>query len=119
MLNESPVASRSLHCMELFHTLNNRLIVSAFMLGNQITVLALVGVSVLISTLTPTEASTLQPSQFPSDNYSRPSYATSLREDKDEGQLCLPKLEDVTNSFPFECPYYRSLLAILTVRDWK
>lgn len=74
--------------------------------------------SVPHSTFAPTDASTLQVSRLRnldpiadeaieelSDNYSQTSYAASVSDPDSESNLHPPKLKDIANTFPFECPY--------------
>lgn len=84
------------------------------------------------SALAPTDASTLQTSKLqpiervveeipedPSDSYSQTSFATSYNSSEGESRLQSPTLTDVTNTFPFECPYCWTLQDIRNERKWR
>ena len=88
--------------------------------------------SVPTSALAPTDASTLQPSRLEvaegmatgdaedvSDSYSQTSYATSVHNDTNESKLHSPSLKDITNVFPFECPYCWTLQDFMTEKSWR
>ncbi|KAF7509028.1 hypothetical protein GJ744_008423 [Endocarpon pusillum] len=76
------------------------------------------------STIAPTAASTLHVSSLEvegdiSDSYSQSSYATSLGEDSADTTLRVPRLAEITTSFPFECPYCWTLLDIKHEARWR
>ena len=84
------------------------------------------------SAFAPTDASTLQISELKpldevsseatentSDIVSQTSYATSICDNDNESQIRPPKLKEITNTFPFECPYCWNLLEIKSERAWR
>ncbi len=84
------------------------------------------------SALAPTDASTLQPSRLEvagsmtkgdaedlSDGYSQTSYATSIQDSTDERKLHPPSLNDITSTFPFECPYCWTLQEFRQENSWR
>ncbi|KAL8788384.1 MAG: hypothetical protein Q9195_007342 [Heterodermia aff. obscurata] len=88
--------------------------------------------SLPVSTYAPTDASTLQISKLKpfeevlnegtenvSDTVSQTSYATSVHEDDDESKIYPPRLKEITNTFPFECPYCWNLQEIRNERSWR
>ena len=88
--------------------------------------------SLPISAFAPTDASTLQISKLKpfdevsgeatentSDIVSQTSYATSVYDNDNESPIHPPKLIEITNKFPFECPYCWNLLEIKSERAWR
>ena len=88
--------------------------------------------SVPISALAPADASTLQPSRLEVigsmanvdaeealDSYSVTTYAISVRDDVSGSQLHTPSLEDITRTFPFECPYCWTIQDFMSEKQWK
>ena len=86
----------------------------------------------LLSTIAPTDASTLIVSNLEqveelaeeaqeelSDTRSRTSYATSVYDDLKENNLQAPKLKDVSNLFPFECPYCWRMQGNMNKKSWR
>lgn len=84
------------------------------------------------SAFAPTDASTLQTSKLKpmgsavkdeledlSDTYSQTSFATSVNNSDGESRLQPPRLRDVTNTSPFECPYCWTLQEIKDERKWR
>lgn len=84
------------------------------------------------SAFAPTDASTLQTSKLRpmgstvkdeledlSDTYSQTSFATSVNDIDGESKLRPPKLIDITNTSPFECPYCWTLQEIKDERKWR
>ena len=83
--------------------------------------------------MAPTDASTLQPSQIrrpienlattnaedENDYRSQTSYATTVRDDDRGSQLKPPKLQDITQVIPFECPYCWTIQDIKSERMWR
>ena len=84
------------------------------------------------SVFAPTDASTLQISKLKpfedvsteaventSDTLSQTSYATSVYEKDDGCRMIPPKLKEITDTFPFECPYCWSLQEINNEKLWR
>ena len=82
--------------------------------------------------LAPTDASTLQPSRLKSvenladmgaeefdDHRSQTSYATSVQDDNGGSILKPPRLQEITQVFPFECPYCWTIQDIKNERTWR
>ena len=89
--------------------------------------------SVPNSAMAPTDASTLQPSQIrqsvdklaitnkddDDDHRSQTSYATSVQDDDSGTHLKPPRLQEITQMSPFECPYCWEIQDIKTERSWR
>ena len=87
--------------------------------------------SVPASAFVSTAASTLQisklkPFEVPSeatetisDTVSQTSYASSVYEDDDQSKIYPPTLKEITDTFPFECPYCWSLQEIRGEKSWR
>ena len=84
------------------------------------------------SALAPTDASTLQtswlnpgkamgkdPTEDVSDTLSHTSYATSVHTDETESRLHPPRLQDVAQGFPFQCPYCWTLQELTSEKAWR
>ena len=88
--------------------------------------------SLPVSALAPTDASTLQISKLKplealsnaatdnaSDTVSQTSYATSVYDSDDKNKIFPPKLKEITDTFPFECPYCWTLQEAKSERSWR
>ena len=87
--------------------------------------------SVPVSAFALTDASTLQVSRLKpiqniedeiedlSDNHSQTSYATSIHDGTNQNKLKPPVLIEVTNTFPFECPYCWSIQESSNEKAWR
>ena len=88
--------------------------------------------SLPVSAFARTDASTLQTSKLKpleevsseatenaSDTVSRTSYATSVYDSEDESKIHPPRLKEITNTFPFECPFCWSLQEFSSERLWR
>ena len=88
--------------------------------------------SLPVSASVPTDASTLQISKLKPfeqvsseaaentpDILSQTSYASSVYDNDDRCKMFPPRLKDITDTFPFECPYCWNLQDIKSERLWR
>ena len=79
-----------------------------------------------------TDASTLHPSKLGvieniaednvedlSESYSQTSYATSVQDNIGESRLQTPSLKDITDAFPFECPFCWTMQGKMSEKSWR